>query len=260
MLSSGNVNHCFLDISGKDNSKKEGKAKINIFAIMPPTLIVSATALEIQPLLANFKYQEKLSERLHLYAFEGKEIAVLITGVGLTATAFQIGKALGRHTFLRAINLGIAGSFRSDIAIGQVVQVVSDAFGDLGAQDGDSFLSLFDIGLLEKNEQPFLQGRLHSTLHGIPALGNLAKVNGISVNCVHGEENSIKRVVERLSADTESMEGAAFFYCCISEGMPCAQVRAVSNMVERRNRANWNIPLAVKNLNDTAFKLIREMA
>ena len=33
------------------------------------------------------------------------------------------------------------------------------------------------------------------------------------------------------------MEGAAFLYVCAMQGVPHAQVRAVSNMVERRNRA-----------------------
>ena len=32
------------------------------------------------------------------------------------------------------------------------------------------------------------------------------------------------------------MEGAAFMYACLIQGVPFAQVRAVSNIVERRNR------------------------
>ena len=33
------------------------------------------------------------------------------------------------------------------------------------------------------------------------------------------------------------MEGAAFMYVCLMHQVPFAQIRAVSNVVERRNRA-----------------------
>jgi futalosine hydrolase len=44
------------------------------------------------------------------------------------------------------------------------------------------------------------------------------------------------------------MEGAAFFYICARESIPFVSIRAISNMVERRDRKKWNIPLAVDNL------------
>jgi futalosine hydrolase len=44
------------------------------------------------------------------------------------------------------------------------------------------------------------------------------------------------------------MEGAAFFYICASEKIPFVALRGISNMVERRNKNKWNIPLALDNL------------
>jgi futalosine hydrolase len=46
------------------------------------------------------------------------------------------------------------------------------------------------------------------------------------------------------------MEGAAFFYACEEANVAALQVRAISNYVEKRNKENWNMPLAVKNLNN----------
>jgi len=60
---------------------------------------------------------------------------------------------------------------------------------------------------------------------------------------VHGNEDSIAAIRRRQKPQIESMEGAAFMYACIIHKVPFAQVRAVSNVVERRNRAAWNIPL-----------------
>ena len=67
-------------------------------------------------------------------------------------------------------------------------------------------------------------------------------------------------MVERLNPQLESMEGAAFFYACEEYKLPCLQIRAVSNYVEKRNRANWDIPLAIKNLNNFAIEMIKSIA
>ena len=51
------------------------------------------------------------------------------------------------------------------------------------------------------------------------------------------------------------MEGASFFYACEQAGILGIQIRSISNMVERRNKDNWQIGLAIKNLNDTLIQL-----
>jgi futalosine hydrolase len=56
------------------------------------------------------------------------------------------------------------------------------------------------------------------------------------------------------------MEGAAFFYACRQFNIPCLQIRAVSNYVEKRNRDNWDIPLAIKNLNNFAIELVNRIS
>jgi futalosine hydrolase len=38
--------------------------------------------------------------------------------------------------------------------------------------------------------------------------------------------------------------------------VPYAQVRAVSNVVERRNREAWRIELAIDNLNEAALRIL----
>ena len=55
------------------------------------------------------------------------------------------------------------------------------------------------------------------------------------------------------------MEGAAFFYACLFEGITCSQIRTISNRVEKRNRDNWDIPLAVKDLCATGLNIINNI-
>ena len=81
-------------------------------------------------------------------------------------------------------------------------------------------------------------------------------MRGITVNTVHGRECSIADVVARVVPQVESMEGAAFMYACLIHEVPFAQVRAVSNRVERRNRDAWKIVDAVDALCRTALELL----
>ena len=45
-------------------------------------------------------------------------------------------------------------------------------------------------------------------------------------------------------------------YACLVQGVPFAQVRAVSNVVERRNRGAWKLKEAIDNLNAIALDII----
>jgi futalosine hydrolase len=89
-------------------------------------------------------------------------------------------------------------------------------------------------------------------------LNSLRKVNGITVNTVHGSEDSIKEVKDEFDPAVETMEGAAFLRCC-ETFKSYYQLRAVSNYVEKRDRSKWDIPLAIGNVNDFVIKMIRTM-
>jgi len=202
-------------------------------------LVVAATPFEVESLKP--KVQSLTSH-----------ISYLIPGVGMVATAFSLGKHLVTHQYDLAINLGIAGSLDRSIALGEVAEVVEDSFSELGAEDDEEFLSIEELGFGESNFKPSV--RLYD--YGI---ANIRQVSAITVNTVHGNETSIKKLTGRISPQLESMEGAAFFYACKQAGLPCLQIRAVSNYVEKRNRDAWQIGLAIKNLNSFAADLLYQI-
>lgn len=221
-------------------------------------LIVAATAREIAPLIGQLAHDADRHSRLTSYTSAGHEIDVLITGVGMVATAAWTPRELiGTHYDL-ALNLGVCGSFNPGIPPGTVVHVVSDRLAELGAEDGDAFLTIQQMGLLGDDEAPFTNGRLvNSWPPANAALAGLQKVDGVTVNTVHGHEPTIALMKERFNPDVESMEGAAFMYVCLIHGVPFAQVRAVSNIVERRNRAAWKLDDAVRALNAEAWRILQ---
>ena len=198
-------------------------------------LLVAATDKELVPI------QRKLEKDQPSCA-----ISILITGVGMIATTFEITKALTEERFDVAINVGIAGAFDRTLALGNVVEVVQDQFSEEFIEDGDEWKTYEEIGLREANEFPFKNGKLLSTFQ--IQHSKLTKVIGITVNAVHGNELSIKSIVKRLNPQVESMEGAAFLYVCNQMNTPSLQIRAISNYVEKRNRSSWEIELALDNL------------
>ncbi len=181
------------------------------------------------------------------------ELDFLVTGVGMVATAYSLTKQLMKNHYDLAVNCGIAGSFDRSIPIGEVVSVNKDIFSELGAEDGNDFLSLDQIGLQGKNSFN------NTFLLNAASIHILREVRSITVNTIHGNDPTIKTIVNRLQPQIETMEGASFFFVCENENIPSLQLRSISNYIEKRNRESWNIPLAIENLNKTLIKIISSL-
>ncbi|RYF91489.1 MAG: futalosine hydrolase, partial [Chitinophagaceae bacterium] len=128
-------------------------------------LLSVATVHEVKPLLAHFGI--RVGQFASHPAFD-----LVITGVGMTATAF----ALGRHlqvTHELLLHAGIAGSFNPVLVPGTLVTVTQDTFSEFGAEDHESFLTAEEIGLGI------------NTLYAEPVKG-LTPATAITVNSVHG--------------------------------------------------------------------------
>jgi len=213
-------------------------------------LIVAATQAEIAPMLARMYSTPTEDTTVDTYTHGPHDVDVLITGIGMVAMAAWCSRALTQTSYDFALNLGVCGSFDEFLDPGTVVHVVSDRLAELGAEDGDRFLTLEELEL--GGEAAFV----NATPPSNAGLDELPTVNGITVNTVHGDERSIAAVTARFSPQVESMEGAAFMSACLIRRIPFAQVRAVSNMVERRNRDAWRMDDAIRNLNGTALRIL----
>lgn len=218
-------------------------------------LLVSATIFEVAPALNWFEKHFTLNEQ---GVFQQKNLSVfpLITGVGSTATAFHVGQFLAQNQPDLAINAGVAGDFDRNFRLGDVLNVATERFGDLGVEDADGrFTDLFELGLLEKNTPPFANGLLRNP--AAEQASFLPSVHGLTVNKVHGSPASIAAIQAKYpDAQSESMEGAAFFYACLLAKIPFLEIRSISNYVEARDREKWNIPLAINNLNRTLIAML----
>jgi len=152
-------------------------------------LIVAATETEIAPLLERMISLPTGDLSVDLYSRGSHEIDVLITGIGMVATAAWCSRALAQTPYDLALNLGVCGSFDSFIEPGTVVHVVKDRIAELGAEDGDAFRTIEELQLPGQAEFVNFDPPSNSGIEQLPS------VTGITVNTVHGNERSI--------ADTE---------------------------------------------------------
>jgi futalosine hydrolase len=213
-------------------------------------LIVTATAMEIAPLVATFHQTAERGAKLTSHTHGGHEVDVLVTGVGMVPTAAWCAHVLARNAYDLALNFGVCGSFDRALAPGTVVHVVADRIAELGAEDEDAFLTMDDLNL--PGDYEFANAAPPAN----PVLSELPAVTAISVNTVHGNARSIAEVTARFHPQVESMEGAAFMCACQVGRIPFAQVRAVSNIVEQRNRGAWQMAEAIGSLGRTALAIL----
>lgn len=221
-------------------------------------LIAAATWMEVKLLADELEFLKKTDDKLLKYRYCGNETDFLITGFGTTITTFRLTQTLNQQQYDLVINAGIAGSLNRKLKIGEVVNVVSDEFADLGIEKKDEFLTLFESDFIDRNEFPFKNGLLQTeeTNGFIP----LKKTHGITANKSHGNHASILAIKQKFIADLESMEGAAVFYVCMNMGIPCCQIRAISNYTEPFDPSEWNIPIALINLKSTLLELLKNIS
>jgi futalosine hydrolase len=200
-------------------------------------LIVSATESEV-----------KL-----LYHLKDINIDFLVTGIGIPLSVLKLSKHLNQYTYDLIINVGIAGSFNKQLKVGDVVQVFTDRFADIGFEDKDNFIPIHQTSF-SSNDYTISENtnRYQSEI-------NLSMANGITVNSTSGNEQTIKNRINIFSPDTESMEGAAIALISKEYNTNFIQIRSISNPVAIRNKADWNIPLAIKNLSTEVNRIIKSI-
>ncbi|HEV8082370.1 MAG TPA: futalosine hydrolase [Chitinophagaceae bacterium] len=201
-------------------------------------LIVAATKLEIAPFLAtNYKAD------------------VLITGVGIPTTIFNLNKKLALAKYDLVIQAGIAGTFKETFEKSDIVIIEEDTFADMGVNEKGNFRTIFEMGFADENEFPYKSGWLKNEQE-ILKKTNLPRVKAITVNKITDDKKQLKQLKDKFNADVESMEGAAFHYVCLQQKVNFLQLRSISNVVGERDKTKWKMEEAISFLNIELQKLI----
>jgi futalosine hydrolase len=218
--------------------------------------IVVATKIEIQPLLD--KYQAEVNDFKGLYVVNDS-LHVLITGMGMMQTAAHLMGYAMQFDRDFYIDAGIAGAFNRNLELGETVQIISETYGDFGVENDEKFEDFFEIGLLDKSESVFEYGLMKPVLAAPHKHIKLKKATSITVNKVHGNEHTIQTIISKYHADIENMECLAFYYVLALLKKPSIEIRSVSNYVEKRNKNNWKMDIAIKNLNEELLGILQKI-
>jgi len=204
------------------------------------TLIVAATRFEIQPFL----------DRIAAYP----NTDYLITEVGMVQTAYRLGKHLANNQYDLIINIGIGGCFNRSLPIGAVVSIDREIFSELGAEDDERFIPIDELGFGNAHYVATQNKTTKELVHALPT------GLGVTVNKVHGNELEISKLLIQIpNALIESMEGGSVFLVASEAKIQTIQIRGISNYVEKRNRATWNVPLAIHNSNAVLFEILSKI-
>ncbi len=211
-------------------------------------LVVTATELEMRPL------------RQALAGTPGW--MPLVAGVGLLETAVRLSRFLSENQvkLLGMVNCGVAGAYVGagpgllDLCLAERETMADFGVGlEAGVEDFDPPLAPVSFSL----DGPLLARAFAIfTRRGM----RFWRGNFVSVQTASGQEGRGERLRQRHRAICENMEGAAVARVAAEFGLPCLELRAVSNLVRNRDLGGWRLDEAAAACAQAAAVLLPELS
>jgi futalosine hydrolase len=176
-------------------------------------------------------------------ALPGRDVTVLVGGVGPAAVAAATSATLARGEYRLVISAGIGGGFEP-LAVGGIAVASAIAFADLGADTGDGFASASELGFGTDHYPVDPQLAIELTDRTGGRLGTILTVATVTGSAARADE-LCGRYPDVVA---EGMEGAGVGAAATLHGVPYAEIRAISNAVGPRDRAAWRISDALTTL------------
>lgn len=180
-------------------------------------------------------------------------------GVGMAAAA--AGAALASGAYRLAVSAGIGGGFAGRAPVGSLVIADAIIAADLGAETPEGFQTAQELGFggnLQPAHQPLaarLKAALAERFHGRTVLTGPVLTVSTATGTAATAEAWRRRYPE---AAAEAMEGFGVACAASLWGLPCMEVRGISNAVGPRDRAAWRIGEALQALEE-AFSVLKDV-
>ncbi|MFZ5996506.1 MAG: futalosine hydrolase [Nitrospirota bacterium] len=200
--------------------------------------IVVSTELEADLLLGRLAGKERLSfqhKTFYRGALKGKDAVICICGIGKANAAHGTTLLVEKCKPGFVYSIGVAGAYPSSgLGVGDIAVAERDIYGDEGLALRGSFCTMETLRL------PLLSAPEHAFYNEFPlvvpdALRNFTpRGNFITVSSCSGTLEQGHALEQRFHAICESMEGAAVAHICALNGIPVAEMRGISNIIEDR--------------------------
>jgi len=223
----------------------------------PPMALVTATRMEMRPALSLLAPGLDTPERgVAMATVAGREVLLLVTGVGPVNAALELGAVLGRYEISGALNIGVAGSYdlmRAPLEAAVVADAEVCAEYGVTCADGLADVSRFPFAQLRTGDESVsqrmtLDPKAAARAMGLSLPAGLVTGTGVTVAGITGCAERADALASRHGALTESMEGFSLALGCASRGLPFLEVRTISNRVGDRDHAQWKLEQALAGL------------
>lgn len=224
-------------------------------------LLIAAVPAEIELLrreLTPCEVRRYGNRALYLGKLAGQPVALQYSGVGkanAAACALLLLEVLHPEA---VICFGSAGVYPGNgLRIGDLLLASEEVYGDEGAVTSTGFLDMQGLGLplAERSGEKWFNrfpadAELLSQVQRllVRELGSQHRVAVgpmVTVSTCSGTPAVATQLAERTGGLGENMEGAAIAQICARLGIPWLEIRGISNLVEERDPARWDLPAAV---------------
>ncbi|ACH37626.1 futalosine hydrolase, putative [Citrifermentans bemidjiense Bem] len=225
---------------------------------MKPVIVTASTTLELSELIAGTSAIAVTGVghlRVYRASYRGVELVIAVTGIGKVNAAAATTLLLERFGAELLINTGCGGAFPGcGLGVGDLAIAQSETLADEGVQTPDGWRGLELIGI------PVFQGDGKRIFNTVPLDLDLARgaeaharelgyaVAGgpfLTVSTCSGSALQGQELLRRFPGVCENMEGGAVAQVALPYAVPLLEVRGISNLVEDRDLARWDLKLAV---------------
>ena len=227
---------------------------------MKPTIIVTAaTERELSQLVREARAtpaQGAGPRAVWEGALGNARLILAVTGIGKVNAAAATTSLIERFQPRLMINTGCGGAYaESGLRVGDLAVATSEVYGDEGVLTVDGWHSLELIGIpaVERkgnryaNEFPLSLEAAEKAFQLAISLGlSIRRGKFITLSTCSGTSERGSELYRRFGGICENMEGAAVAHVALLYEVDCLEIRGISNMVEDRALARWDIPLAVE--------------
>lgn len=202
-------------------------------------LLTAATDFEMTPFLA---------------ACPVEGVLFLVTGIGPVETAVRLAARLhgSAETIRGVINFGVAGAYvqpapKSTPQLLDICLAEREVLGDLGICLGDRIEPVAGRELRPPDTFTMDPGLLAAAGRALAA-GMVPYCSGtfVTVSCASGTARRGEMLARQHHGLCENMEGAAVARVCRDFGLPCLELRCISNLVEDRDPGRWQLQQACR--------------
>lgn len=195
-------------------------------------LVIAGAFSAVQNFISQLVLVENLGKNYARFSYQGRELDILISGTGGSVTSYYLTKSLKDKKYDVVIHLGRCFSLKDQPESGIVINLIDDYFGDLGFETEDSFSSVFDLGIRNKNEFPFTNEILENNLLLPEFQTSYRKASGISCNSIPSDLFGIASMYQKNHPDVISRDGASVLYVCLEEKVKLIQLFYVVDRLE----------------------------